>query len=52
MSKRLPQQLTTQIFEREEERSALVEALLSRRMTDTPEPLGGGRSAAATHLGP
>ncbi len=29
------QQLTTQILEREEERSALVEALLSRRMTDT-----------------
>ncbi len=29
------QQLTTQILEREEERSALVEALLSRRITDT-----------------
>jgi hypothetical protein len=29
------QQLTTQILEQEEERSALVEALLSRRITDT-----------------
>jgi sugar diacid utilization regulator len=29
------QQLTAQILEREEERSALVEALLSRRITDT-----------------
>jgi PucR C-terminal helix-turn-helix domain/GGDEF-like domain len=29
------QQLTAQILEREEERSALVEALLSRRLTDT-----------------
>ena len=45
------QQLTTQILEQEEERSALVEALLSRRITDTPKPLGGRRPAAATHLG-
>ena len=43
------QQLTAQILEQEEERSALVEALLSRRITDTPEPLGGSRSAPAAH---
>jgi PucR C-terminal helix-turn-helix domain/GGDEF-like domain len=34
MSSAYRQQLTTQILEREEERSALVEALLSQRMTD------------------
>ena len=34
MSNAYRQQLTAQILEREEERSALVEALLSRRMTD------------------
>jgi GGDEF-like domain len=34
MSNAYRQQLTAQIVEREEERSALVEALLSRRMTD------------------
>ncbi|OBA80342.1 hypothetical protein A9W99_19555 [Mycobacterium sp. 1164966.3] len=34
MSDAYRQQLTAQILEREEERSALVEALLSRRMTD------------------
>jgi PucR C-terminal helix-turn-helix domain/GGDEF-like domain len=35
MSSAYRQQLTTQILEREEERSALVEALLSHRITDT-----------------
>jgi sugar diacid utilization regulator len=35
MSNAYRQQLTTQILEREEERSALVEALLSHRITDT-----------------
>jgi hypothetical protein len=35
MSTAYRQQLTTQILEQEEERSALVEALLSRRITDT-----------------
>ncbi len=35
MSTAYRQQLTAQILEREEERSALVEALLSRRITDT-----------------
>ncbi|HTX93472.1 MAG TPA: helix-turn-helix domain-containing protein [Mycobacterium sp.] len=36
MSNAYRQQLTAQIVEREEERSALVEALLNRRMTDRP----------------
>ena len=51
MSTAYRQQLTAQILEREEERSALVEALLSRSDHRQSEPLGGGRPAAATHFG-